>query len=276
MIAAAVLGATLLRPGVPVLVTGARSGRRPVTASLQAGVRDGGRDLGLDFYERAGRNIARSYDWDMTKKIHLIVIGDDLHLFMHVHPTLGRDGHFRMLLKLPRAQFVHLYADGVPHGLGRQIFRFDVRPDGTKATSVRRVPPPSVRSHAGPFNLTLDRDTIPVGQAATYTLTITRGGKPAVGLHPYLGAMGHGVLIGTRDLSYMHVHAMDAMMMAMLGTDDCGDAILTMMAPIPPETPVPATVQFYLRAPRPGTYAFWYQFRAGATNYAAPFVLTAR
>lgn len=276
MIAALALAIALSAPGVPVLVTGARGASTPVVARIRIGREADPHVLNIDFFEFAGRHIVRRYDLDMTKLMHLIVVSDDLRTFMHVHPVLGLDGHFRLRLHLPRAQFVHLFADGVPHGLGRQIFRFDVRAVLRSDAAVRRLPPATTHSQAGLFVATLSRDTIPIGEAAIYTLTVARDGKPASGLHPYLGAMGHGVLIGERDLSYMHVHAMDAMMMQMMGTDDCGDAILTMIAPVPPDTQVPPTVQFFLQAPRAGPYAFWYQFRAGNRDYVAPFVLTAR
>ncbi len=212
----------------------------------------------------------------MTKKLHMIVISDDLRDFMHVHPVLGSDGHFRLRLHFPKPALYHIYIDGIAHNLGRQIYRFDLDvASHAKALSARRVPLPGHVSTAGPYRVTIDKTQLIAGEQTLITVKLLRGGKPASDLRPYLGAMGHGVFIGVDDLSYVHVHAMDAMMMQMMGTDDCGDAIMT-MNPIAADAKVPATLQFYLKAPVAGTYRLWFQFGAPARDYAAAFTVVAR
>ncbi|HEY8296618.1 MAG TPA: hypothetical protein VIG32_01160 [Candidatus Baltobacteraceae bacterium] len=260
-----------------MLVTGARGGSPAIRAHLIAKPERDPLVVNLNEVARDGTRVVRAYDWDMTKRVHLIVVSDDLHAFMHVHPVLGADGHFRLRLRLPHAGLYHLYYDGVAHGLGRQIFRFDLpvaRP--AVALAARPLAPTSNLVRAGPYTVRISRLTIPVGEPALFHVEIRKNGKLATGLHPYLGAMGHGVLIGAADLSYLHVHAMDAMMMEMMGTDDCGDAVMSMMAPIPPDAPVSPKLQFLIAAPRAGAYKFWLQFRGGERNYVASWTLTAR
>jgi hypothetical protein len=54
----------------------------------------------VDAWEiRDGRAI-QSYDVDMTKLMHMIVVSDDLTDFQHVHPTLLSNGHFTIELHL--------------------------------------------------------------------------------------------------------------------------------------------------------------------------------
>jgi hypothetical protein len=260
-----------------VLVTGERGATTTMHAALVVSRTSDPLVVTLDEVERDGGRIIRNYDWDMTKKVHLIVVSDDLHTFMHVHPVLGADGHFRLRLRLPRPALYHVYYDGVAHDLGRQIFRFDV-PVATRAGALRSraLTTTTDVAHAGRYSVRISRLTIPVGQPALYRVEIRKDGKLATDLHPYLGAMGHGVLIGASDLSYLHVHAMDAMMMQMMGVDDCGDAVLSMMAPIPPDSAVPPNLQFFIQAPRPGEYTLWFQFTGGNQNYVASWTLTAR
>ncbi|MGZ3498616.1 MAG: hypothetical protein ACXWNJ_14070 [Vulcanimicrobiaceae bacterium] len=260
-----------------MLVTGASGGASPVSAQLAAKAQPDPLVVDIDEVERDGGRAVRAYDWDMTKKVHLIVVSDDLQTFMHVHPVLGSDGHFRLRLRLPRPALYHLYYDGVPHDLGRQIFRFDL-PVDTAATPApeRPLPVTSDVSTVGPYSVRISRLTVPVAEPALYHVEIRKNGKPASDLHPYLGAMGHGVLIGSDDLSYLHVHAMDAMMMQMMGVDDCGDAVLSMMAPIPADSAVPPNLQFFIQAPRAGRYKLWLQFTGGSQTYVASWTMTAQ
>ncbi len=262
--------------GVPVLLTGTPAAQTRMHATLLAKATRQPLTLDLNAVENDGSRTIRAYDWDMTKKLHMIVISDDLHTFMHVHPVLGSDGHFRLRLHFPKPALYHIYIDGVAHDLGRQIFRFDVAVDShAKALTQRRVPEPTTISDAGPYRLRISKTGLIAGEQTLITVKVSENGKPATDLRPYLGAMGHGVFIGTDDLSYVHVHAMDTIMMQMMGTDDCGDAIMT-MNPIPPNSTVPATLQFYLKASVPGTYRLWFQFGGPMRDYAAAFTITAR
>ncbi len=259
--------------GTPILATAARGARSLTSAQMVATPQRPALTLRIEAWLRDRGTTVRAYDWDMTKKLHLIVVDDNLGTFMHVHPVLGSDGHFRLLLRLPHRGIYHLYADGIPHGLGRQVFRFELSVRGL-GIARRPLTARGNIAYAGPYRLAIDRTSVPVGEPAIYHVTITKRGKPAQGLRPYLGAMGHGVLIG-EDLSYMHVHAMDAMMMRMMGTDDCGDAVLTMQ-PVPPDSPVSPELQFYLQAPHAGLYKFWLQFADSSRNYAAAWVMRTR
>lgn len=260
--------------GTPVLVTAAHGSHGTTSAQLIATPQRSPLTVRIESWLRDGVRTVRAYDWDMTKKLHLIVVDDTLSTFMHVHPVLGSDGHFRLLLRLPHRGIYHLYADGVPHGLGRQVFRFDLSAGGGTGGAVRSLTARGNIAYAGPYRLAIDRTSVPVGEPAIYHVTITKRGALARGLRPYLGAMGHGVLIGA-DLSYMHVHAMDAMMMDMMGTDDCGDAVLTMQ-PIAPGSPVSPELQFYLQAPHAGIYKFWLQFADSSRDYAASWIMRGR
>ncbi len=67
------------------------------------------------------------YETELSKELHVIAVSADLRDFVHEHgDKLGSDGHFRVPMTLPHAGPWHVYADGVPQGLGQQVMRFDL------------------------------------------------------------------------------------------------------------------------------------------------------
>jgi hypothetical protein len=217
--------------------------------------------------DRAGS--LRAYGLDMTKRMHLIIVSDDLAVFMHVHPVLGSDGGLRLGVRFPRPAIYHLYADAVPVGFGHSVFRFDVKIGWTKRIDVRRAGIAGDSVSLGPYVVRLSALRFPAGQDAPVLVAITRSGEPATDLHPYLGAFAHIVAIGVSDLSYAHVHAMDARNMSM-GVGTQNDA-----SPIPANTIVPATMSVHLDLAKKGIYKVWVEFQGGSKLYAAPFAITA-
>ena len=69
----------------------------------------------------------RSYEVDMTKMLHAVIISDDFRVFIHAHPQLEPNGHFISEQHLPQTGGYQLYADGEPAGVGQQVFRFDLQ-----------------------------------------------------------------------------------------------------------------------------------------------------
>jgi hypothetical protein len=81
-----------------------------------------------------------------------------------------------------------------------------------------------------------------------FTFDVRRDGK-AVALQPYLGAGGHLVVIGTKDFSYLHAHAMEA----------DGNA-----------------VGFHVEIPEAGRYVLHFDFQVDGKVHSAPFVYDAK
>jgi hypothetical protein len=301
MLASIALLAAVTYPGHDVLITG----ERPIAAYAQITHASGGATH-FDMWETAGGKTIRAYDINMTKLLHMIVVSDDLRDFRHIHPVLHADGHFTIDVADTKRELYHVYIDGDPHDLGRDVFRFDI-PLGPATRAIHPVTPglpfhviPSVGSEAtrvegrgtaihhralnqaaptttaGPYRIAIDTTTVSPGEIDTIRITITENDKPATDLHPYLGAMAHGVFIGTRDLAYMHGHGMDLQMLATSGANDCGDAMMASMPALAPDASVPATFAMQVLAPTAQPYDFWIQFTGGTTLYTVPFLITAR
>ena len=152
------VAATLLSTVSPV---GAAVVERPGVFALQGGtarvamhltVERGASplDARLDVWATGpGSNAAITrYEVEHTKKIHLIVVSDDLGTFMHVHPALT-GGHFIETLRVPRAALYHVFADVTPTGDGQQVFRFDV-PFGSAGRTPVTPMLPERNATAGP------------------------------------------------------------------------------------------------------------------------------
>ena len=139
-----------------------------------------------------------SYDVKHEKELHLIVLGtQDLTDFQHVHPTRAADGTWTAPLQLAPGTTYRLYADGSTGGTGF-LATGDVFTAGDNPRA-RPLPEPATRDH-------VDGLTVDLEQAdGTATLAVTRSGG-SVELEPYLGALGHLVVIRVDDLAYLHVH----------------------------------------------------------------------
>jgi hypothetical protein len=253
------------------------SGTHPLKAFLQWASLAGG-DARIEAWEvRAGRAI-RAYDIDMMQSMHMIVVSDDLTEFQHVHPRLLPNGHFVIEVHLAHPdEAYHVYLDGLPHGDGRDVFRFDVPSPGGTPVAPRSLHAAGSSADAGPYDVTIDPTSVPAGEIATIQVRIFKNGKPAGDLHPYLGVMSHGVLIGTNDLAYMHAHAITTAMLGMAsGAGDCGDSMMVGMKPMPPNSTVDSQFAFQILAPVAEPYDFWIQFVGGTTLYTAPLLITAK
>jgi hypothetical protein len=249
--------------GVPA-GTAAQSVRGTLTATADAGD-PRGVSIDLAEYRPGTQDPLRDYEVEMTKKLHLIAVSDDFATFLHVHPALGADGHFRMKLTAPRAAIYHVYADSRPAGLGHQVLRFDVHVGTARVNAA----PPQLRasrvSTAGPYTVTFDPGRIRAGELTMLTLHIRRGAAPAGDIHPYLGGPAHAVFINTRTLAYVHVHPMAPGAMAKMS------GMSTEEPALPDDAKVDPDMMLHVMAPDPGTYRMWLQFRGGSRLYVAPF-----
>ena len=232
----------------------------------------------FDMWESSGGTVVTRYDVDMTKIMHMIVVSDDLRYFDHIHPALQPDGHLTIDYRPAEPGLYHVYLDGIPHGMGRQVFRFDVplASDSPAPATARTLHAPGESQQAGPYRVTLDPVSVPSGEISTIDVSITKDGRPAEDLHPYLGAMAHGVFVGTKDLAYMHAHGMTAEMLDMASAADCGDSMMLSMPPMVPSDKVASRFEFEILAPSAQPYNFWMQFIGGTTLYTVPFLITGK
>lgn len=220
----------------------------------------------------------RTFEPTLMKDMHLIAVSDDFGTFLHVHPVLGQDGHFRVALHVPRPAVYHLYADADPKGIGQQVVRFDVPIGGGTRPRSPDLAPSANSVTVGPYAVSLSSTTLESGHETMLVAHIRMHGTPARDLHPYLGAMAHAVFVNESDLSYVHTHAasLDTMgQMQMRGASSMG-AMTKDASPLAASAHVAPDMMLHAEVHEPGTYKLWLQFRGGSQLYVAPFVLHAR
>jgi len=142
-----------------------------------------------------------AYDVKHEKDLHLIVLGTrGLTDYQHVHPTLAADGTWTARVRLEPGTSYRLYAGGSTGGSDfvatADLFTVGGHP------APGPVPEPATRARVAGLSVALDDSD------GTARVSVSRGGAP-VTLQPYLGALGHLVVIRVDDLAYLHVHPED-------------------------------------------------------------------
>jgi hypothetical protein len=279
--AAALLWAGIAAGDEPLHGTFALQGGSPKTSAYLVNGQKGSDELSrrLDLWlTPAGLNAAiTSYDVDMTKMLHAVIIGDDFRSFAHVHPQLEPGGHFVSEQRFAHRGLYHLYSDGEPSGLGQQVFRFDLQAgQPVPGTPIARdLSERRPAADVDGYTVTLSGLHLEAGAETMLAVRISRDGKPAGDLHPYLGSLAHAVFIDADDLTYVHVHPVP------LGaSSDGGDAggmqgMKGMGGMEMDDAPSAPAMALHVRVLEPGTYKLWLQFAGGSSLHVAAFVLTA-
>ena len=201
------------------------------------------------------------------KLFHLFVVSQDMIEFQHIHPQLEADGSFTIETVLPRAGQYKIYSDfypveGIPQVLQRNLATAGYSGD-LFSSQARLTPDQSLTRTVDGLNieLKLEPAQIIAGRPATlkYHLTDAKTGEPVKDLSPYLGALGHTLILSEDQADYVHSH---------------------------PEELVPEStdkenvrggpdVTFGALLPRPGVYRIWTQFLRGETLTTVSFTVKA-
>lgn len=193
------------RPATPVRgLSGAANGLRLAldTPELPRGRRT---ELRFRVLGADGRP-ARDLEVEHERRVHLIVVRRDLTGFQHLHPRQGRDGTWRIALRIPAAGVHRVYADVVRDGRAATLAA-DLRVDGP--ADLRALPAPAtVATATGGDEVRLDAPRSRAGREGELRFTVRRGGR-TIRPEPYLGARGHLVALREDDLGFLHVHPVD-------------------------------------------------------------------
>jgi hypothetical protein len=184
----------------------------------------------------------REYDLLHERELHAIVASRDLSAFQHVHPELGADGTWRAELAPLEPGPHRLFADFSSEGR-RLVLGVDLTVPGD--VRPRPLPEPLPSATADGYDVALRAPGARAGAPALLSFAISRDGAP-VTPDPYLGALGHLVVLREGDLGYLHTH--------------------------PEETAssAPGQVRFETTFPSAGRYRAFLQFsHAGAVHTAA-------
>lgn len=191
-------------------------------------------------------------DTEHEKRLHLLIVTSDLARFAHEHPEPLPDGSFLLAHTFPEAGRYRLFADFRPAGRAGVVLSTELAVSGP--TPPRR---PLLASDLGAprevdgYEVRLASPVPTAGAEQRLTFAVTRGGEPVL-LEPYLGALGHLVVIGSDARTFLHAHPVT-----------------------PPEQARTAAgvAAFATTFPAPGLYKAWVQVKLGGKVITADLVL---
>lgn len=232
---------------------------RPVGGVVRAGVAT---NLVFEIKDPSGVTV-RDLSVVHEKVLHLLMVSADLSWYAHEHPELRPDGTLELVFTFPAPGEYTLFNDFTPASVGMQVVPVKVGVIGGPAE--RAVPPVVEMGADASTPKTIDGFTVGVdtggelvaGASAKLTFHVSRGGVPVTDLRPFLGAMGHLVIISKDLRTFVHSHPHEP-------------------AGAPPERLGGPAVEFEARFPRPGLYRGWGQFQHGQTVITAPFTFDVR
>ncbi len=181
------------------------------------------------------------------KKMHLIMVSDDLSWFDHQHPEYNGTG-LDLGYTFPRGGNYFLFADYKPAGAGHQVEKLPLTVSGTPAAAAAyTAAKTTVQVDGFEVRLVPHGDKWVANTDLHITGTVLKGGKPldVNAFENYLGAKAHVVMVGLADKGYEHVH------------------------------PDVENGSFHLHTKfaQPGFYRLWLQFQTDGKVHTADFVL---
>ena len=231
---------------------------RPAHASLLVqsnSIRQAGQSstLRLMIHDADGA-VVKDFDVVHEAKIHLIIVREGLDTFAHVHPQIDAQGNLVVPYTFPVGGAYHLYADFQPTGKAPATATaiLQVRGDSRATPALTPNVPGRVQGDGLNADVAVERGGT-AGEALVRFELFDRAGQPIQDLQPYLGAMGHLVVISSDGQEYVHAHPQAR------GPGDASNA-----------------VAFHGQFRNGGLYKGWGQFQRGGAVHVVPFVLDRR
>lgn len=189
-------------------------------------------------------------DTKHEKKVHLLLVRDDMTQFQHLHPEF--DGKkWNVATQVPESGIYYLYFDLAPTNempvvLMKRVVIWE-------STREYHFPEVSVDAsvRVGKFTARLTTEPpLSANTATTLTFALTQDGKPVTDIKPYLGAFGHSVILKHSEPStFVHAH------------------------PDEDKKPVDGKVIFHTMFPSSGRYTLFAQFDIDGTVHTFPITV---
>ncbi|MWC29909.1 hypothetical protein [Paenibacillus sp. MMS18-CY102] len=190
------------------------------------------------------------FDINHEKKMHLIIMSKDLSYFGHLHPEYEENGEFTVTTQLPSAGEFKMYADYIPAG-GTETTKSNwVTVQGTAPAPASITPDLDKEKVIDGKKITLEFDQIQANKELNLTFNIVdaKTNLPITDLQPYLGAVGHVVIVSEDTENYLHVHPTE-------------------------ENATGPDAKFMTSFPASGKYKIWGQFKQNGKTFIVPFVV---
>jgi hypothetical protein len=154
----------------------------------------------------------QDFETQHEKKLHLIVVSEDLSFFNHIHPEFKGNGKFQITTQFPHGGKYRLIADFVPKGGSKTVEMKWVDVQGKQVKAQPLTPDTNMTKIVDGKEITLSFDKVLKANQETmmtFNFKDAKTKQPIKNLQPYLGAVGHVVILSDDVNNYLHVHPMD-------------------------------------------------------------------
>ena len=154
----------------------------------------------------------KEFEAEHTKLMHLIVVSKDLSYFDHIHPEYLGFGKFEITTQVPSGGDYLFIADTVPKDQGKSTLKNWMFAEGPEPAPVPLTVDKSLTKVVEGKEITLSFDKELKAETdlkLTFHIADAATKKPIEDLEPYLGAVGHTVIIDQNAEEYLHVHPSD-------------------------------------------------------------------
>ncbi len=182
------------------------------------------------------------------KKIHLILVSEDLSWFTHIHPEYQANGSYSVQVEFPFGGTFLAYSEYKPYGQSGQTEQIRLEVSGKPAAKMPSKNP-GTSAQAPPYTVVLkpDEDAFYTNKSIHFDGVFSKSGVAydVNGLGNYLGAKAHMIAVHEETLEFVHLHP------AIEG----------------------ANLQFHTFFKQPGVYRAWLQFMDAGTLRTVDFTL---
>jgi hypothetical protein len=203
----------------------------------------------IQIQDKNGKPI-ETFDTVHEKQLHLIIVSKDLSYFTHIHPDYKGNGQFTINTQFPTAGEFKAIADFTPTGVGAMNKSQWITIQG-HAPAPKAIDPEATRTKVvdgKEVTLTFDHLMANIELSVNFTIKDAQSKEPVTDLQPYLGAVGHVVIVSKDAENYLHVHPTD-------------------------EKAKGPEATFMTTFPHSGVYKIWGQFQQNGKVFTVPFVV---
>jgi hypothetical protein len=195
-----------------------------------------------------GGAMVKDFETVHGQKIHIIIVREGLDQFAHIHPQMDPNGNMTAVFTFPIGGKYRLYADHKPSGKDQATAIAQLNVHGEIPPAPELIPntPGNITSDGLNAHVTVENAKMSGTASIVFRLTDSSD-TPIVDLEPYMGVLGHLVVISADGKQYVHAHPVD-------------------------ENNADGTVEFETHLVMPGIYKGWGQFQRGGKVHIVPFV----
>jgi len=197
----------------------------------------------------ASGEMVRSFEETHEKLAHLIVVREGLDEFAHLHPDVTSDGQITATYAFPQGGTYRIFLDYKPTGGSQTTAQALVSIKGDSQPTPELTPnvPGTIPAEGLLANVSIDSRGSGTDRTVQFSLLDSEN-QPLKDLEPYLGAMGHLVVLSADGEQYVHAHPLD-------------------------NGEVSNEVGFDVHFPATGLYKAWGQFQRSGSVVTIPVVV---